>query len=78
MDEDEKMINMDEKDKERFLNDWRSNVNTFLDRGIDTSVKLINPSIEANPEQTTNKEELTLPSLSQKKENNWFNKIKFW
>lgn len=73
MNEDEKLMNMDDNDKEKFVNDWRSN-----DRR-----RNVVKSINAQPDQVNHSDvnPITLPSLSEpqnKQQSSWTDKLKFW
>lgn len=82
--EDEKMYNMSDEDKEKFISDWRSAGNAWFGgpRGIAgpsaSRVKSIDILGEEQAGQAANRDEpITLPSLEQKG-SSWTDKLKFW
>jgi len=84
MDEDERMFNMEEQDKEKFIQDWRSmnhrgisNAyrNAFNDQTNENKLNMIDMGNEKPTSQTTDK---TLPSLEQKNSKGWLGYLKFW
>ena len=87
LDQNEKMFNMDEKDKESFLSDWRSNKRLnhlkqdnqqeiYNDLFNEPKVKSIDVS-QSNEPQVNKEEIITLPCLA-KKPVSWMDKLQFW
>ena len=84
VDEDEKMFNMSDEDKQTFISDWRSVGNSLFagPRGISspsTRVKSIDILGEEREAASNRNEQtpVTLPSLEHKG-NSWMDKLKFW
>lgn len=80
VDEDEKMYNMSDEDKEKFISEWRSANRSLFGRGIPNppqdNVKSIDILPDEINERPTN-EPITLPSLEHKG-SSWMDKLKFW
>ena len=82
IDEDEKLFNMQENDKERFMNEWRSlnaGVSPPYRNQIDSKLSPIDVRPDIEVEKINDpKQQYDLPSLAPKSEGSWLGKLKFW
>lgn len=82
--EDEKMYGLDEAEKEKFINDWRS-MNSGLPgiRDLKSKLKAIEtfPSSDTPVDRDNVPTQFTVPSFVEAKKNesnSWLDKLKFW
>ena len=76
--EDEKMYNMSDEDKETFINDWRSAGRSLFGRSLpDPSTHVKTIDILEDEKNAKEQPPITLPSLEHKG-SSWADKLKFW